>query len=204
MIHHLSAPQGRSINDFISRDDFSLWYSIVDDAISCLLTLEICALMAKIDLKSAFHMVLVCRDDWELLGIFWQNHYYIDTCLPFGLRSAPYLFNQFASALHWILQNNYGMSHLIHYLDDYLLMDIPQSPRCGHHVSIFLYTCHRLGIPVAMDKLEGPSTTLTFLSLELDSTRQQIRLPQSKLHEIFTELSQWSHPARPQKGDCFH
>jgi len=100
MIHHLSAPQGRSINDFIPGDEFSLWYSTVDDAINCLLTLGVGALMAKIDLKSTFCMVPVCRDDWELLGIFQQNHYFIDTCLPFGLRSAPYLFNQFASALH--------------------------------------------------------------------------------------------------------
>ena len=135
----------------------------------------------------------MCQDNWELLGIFWQNHYYIDTCFPFGLCSAPYLFNQFASALHWILQNNYSMSYLIHYLDDYLLMDIPQSPQCRHHVSIFLNTCHRLSIPVAIDKLEGSSTTLTFLSLKLDSNRQQIHLPQSKLQEILTEHSQWSH-----------
>ena len=54
----------------------------------------------------------------------------IDTCLPFGLPSAPYL-NQFAMALHWILQTNYDMPHLIHYLDDYLIMEQPGSPRCA-------------------------------------------------------------------------
>ena len=55
----------------------------------------------------------------------------IDTCLPFGLPSAPYLFNQFAMALHWILQTNYDMPHLIHYLEDYLIMEQPGSPRCA-------------------------------------------------------------------------
>ena len=76
--------------------------------------------MAKLDLQSAFHMVPVLREDWNLLGIHWQGQYFVDTCLPFGLRSALYLFNQFAEALHWILTNNYANPHnvMIHYLDD--------------------------------------------------------------------------------------
>ena len=131
MIHHLSAPHGRSINDFISRDEYSLHYSTVDDAISCLWSLGLGALMAKVDLKSAFRIVPVFREDWELLRIHWQNLYHVNTYLPFGLRSVPYLFNQFATALNWILTTNNGMSHLIHYLDDYLLMDFPRSPGVG-------------------------------------------------------------------------
>ena len=199
MIHHLSVPHGRSINDFISSDKYSLHYSTGDDAISCLWFLGVGALIAKVDLKSAFRIVPVHHEDWELLGIHWQNLYYVNTCLPFGLRSALYLFNQFVTALHWILTTNYGMSHLIHYLDDYLLMDLPRSPRCGHNIGVFLTVCESLGIPVAMDKLEGPSTTLTFLGLELDSVRQEIRLPQDKLHTILTELSQWSKPRKTTK-----
>ena len=120
MIHHLSAPTGQSINDFITKDAFSLHYSSVDDATNILSSLGKGALLAKVDLKSAFRMIPVHREDWELLGIQWKQAYYVDTCLPFGLRSAPFLFNQFAEALQWILQNNYGIHWLIHYLDDYL------------------------------------------------------------------------------------
>lgn len=71
----------------------------VDDAVAMLVTLGPGALMAKADLKSAFHMIPVHRADWELLGMFWQGHYYVDTRLPFSLRSAPYLFNKYADAL---------------------------------------------------------------------------------------------------------
>ena len=154
MIHHLSASRGSSLNDFIPKDEYSLHYSTVDDAIGSLLQLGVGALMAKIDLQSAFRMVPVRRTDWELLGIHWQNHYYIDTCLPFGLRSAPYLFNQFAMALHWILQTNYDMPHLIHYLDDYLIMEQPDSPRCARKVESFLHVSELLGIPVALAELD--------------------------------------------------
>ena len=149
--------------------------------------------MAKIDLQSAFRMVTVHREDWDLLGIYWQNHYYVDTCLPFGLRSAPYLFNQFARAQ--ILQTNYDMPHLIHYLDDYLVMEQPDSTHCAHQVDTFLHVCESLGIPVALEKL----TSLTFLGLELDSTRQEIRLPQAKLLEILAELENWSGPHKTTK-----
>ena len=97
----------------------------------------------------------------------WKEAYYIDTCLPFGLRSAPYLFNQFAEALQWILQHNYGLQWLIHYLDDYLIVGAPDSHSCGEHLQDFLRVCMRLGFPVAMDKVNGPAAVLSFLGLEL-------------------------------------
>ena len=97
MIMHLSAPEGYSINDFISSKDFSfatpqwLGYSLISEWV------------AKVDLKAAFRMIPVRKQDWELLGIQWCGKFYVDTCLPFGLRSAPFLFNEFADTLEWIL-----------------------------------------------------------------------------------------------------
>ena len=44
--------------------------------------------------------------------------------------------------------------------------------------------CNRLGILVAMDKVEGPTSVLTFLGLELDANQQRIRLPPDKLTEL--------------------
>ena len=181
MILYLSAPLGKSINDHISKEDFSLYYtSMDDDAIHILSALGKGALMAKVDLKSAFRMVPVRRQDWELLGMKWKEAYYIDTYLPFGLRLAPYLFNQFAEALQWILQHNYGLQWLIHYLDDYLIVGAPDSHSCGEHLQCFLRVCMHLGFPVAMDKVDNPATVLSFPGLELDSVSQQIRLPPKK------------------------
>ena len=47
MIMHLSAPAGRSVNDGIHPEEFSLHYSSVDDAVAILLHLGKGALMAK-------------------------------------------------------------------------------------------------------------------------------------------------------------
>ena len=61
---------------------FSLYYSSVDEATAILSQLGPGALLAKVDLKSAFRMVPVRREDWELLGIRWKQACYTDTCLP--------------------------------------------------------------------------------------------------------------------------
>eukprot|EP00731_Ephydatia_muelleri_P033689 Em0035g26a len=110
VILHLSAPEGRSINDFIAKEEFSIHYSTIDDAMALLSRFSKGARMAK---------------------------YYIDTCLPFGLRSAPNIFDNFASALHWVLENNYG-AILLHYLDDFLLVGPPNQPTCQESMSTML------------------------------------------------------------------
>ena len=119
IIYHLSAPFAQSINDFIDPELYSLSYCTIDDAYAILNNLGPGALMSKIDLKNAFRLIPVRPEDWNLLGICWRQQFFIDTCLPFGLRSAPYLFNQLSIAIHWILHHSYGVQHLLHYLDDF-------------------------------------------------------------------------------------
>ena len=85
MIFHLSVLAGSSINDFIDKEEYSLHYASVDDAVHSLLTLGPNTMMPKVDLKSAFPMVPVHPTDWELLGMYWRERFYIDTCLHFGL-----------------------------------------------------------------------------------------------------------------------
>ncbi|XP_066928812.1 uncharacterized protein [Clytia hemisphaerica] len=41
-----------------------------------------------------------------------------------------------------------------------------------------------VGVPVALDKLEGPSQVMTYLGIEIDSVSSSIRLPTSKLVEL--------------------
>ena len=184
MILHLSAPEGLSINDFISKDEFSMHYSTLDDAVALLSRFKKGSMMAKVDLKSAFRMVPIQAVDWELLGMYWRGQYYVDTCLPFGLRSAPSLFDNYASALHWILENNYGAT-LLHYLDDFLLVGPPGQPTCQESMTTMMQLCERLGVPtcqesmttmkqlcerlgvpVATEKCEGPATCITFSNLD--------------------------------------
>eukprot|EP00731_Ephydatia_muelleri_P037997 Em0622g3a len=97
-------------------------------------------------------------------------------------ESTPYIFNQFASALHWIMATNYA-ADLIHYLDDFLLAGLPGQPTCSESTETMLRVCERLGIPVALDKLEGPATTITFLGITIDNHTPTAAVPPDKLQK---------------------
>ena len=84
-----------------------------------------------------------------------------------------------------------GVSVCLHYLDDFLTMGPPESPTCQSNLDILTTTCEELGVPLAMEKLEGPSTTLTFLGVEIDTAKMEIRLPDDKLQRIRQELVTW-------------
>lgn len=78
----------------------------------------------KLDLKQAFRHIPVCPVDWHLLGISWKQKLYYDIVLAFGLCSAPYIFNLFAEALHWTIQQHMP-AKLCHYLDNFLGIFLP-------------------------------------------------------------------------------
>ena len=81
--------------------------------------------MSKLDIKSAFRNIPIHPSDWELLGMKWQGLYYFDTILPFGIRSAPYLFDQFSCMLEWVIKTKLGIPNVIHILDDFFLLPSP-------------------------------------------------------------------------------
>lgn len=190
MIMHLSAPPSSSINDGIDKEQFSLRYSSLDDATKLIASIGQGAYLTKIDLKNTFRLVPVAKQDWQLLGIHWRGKYYVDKQLPFGLRSAPFLFNELATALHWILQTNYCIGPIIHYLDDYLLI-APTMAACQQAKTAMLSLCADLRIPLSWEKVEGPSTSLSFLGIEIDTVAWVLRLPPTKLEALLAELHHW-------------
>lgn len=118
-------------------------------------------------------------------------HFTLYEQLPFGLRSASFLFNKLATTIHWILENNYHLSLLIHYLNDFLLIASSEST-CLHAKITMLSLCSRLSIPFPWDKLEGHNTCLSFLGIEINMVHWELRLPQSKLTELLHLMPTWS------------
>ena len=82
LIVDLSAPTSASINDSINADICSLFYSHVNPAASLILGLRSGALMAKLDIKSAYRLVPVHPGDRYLLNLQWEGETYAVACLP--------------------------------------------------------------------------------------------------------------------------
>ena len=190
LIVDLSSPKGSSVNDGISPDLCSLSYISVDDISKAVASLGRGALLAKIDIKSAYRIVPIHPDDRPLLGMLWKRQLYVDTCLPFGLRSAPRIFTALADMLEWGVKEQ-GVSHLFHYLDDYITIGSAESEECKENAAALLATCSRLGVPIAPDKCEGPATRLTYLGIEVDTIQMQLRLPVEKLRRVQTTVREW-------------
>lgn len=190
LIVDLSSPEGFSVNDELDRAMCSIKYSSIDDAVNIIRRLGRGALLAKLDLREAYRIIPVHPEDRPRLGMQWKGATYLDAALPFGLRSAPKIFSAVADGLLWILHSK-GAKLSLHYLDDFLLLGPPDSPVCAEALHIFQALCEELGVPIAEEKTEGPSTTLTFLGIEIDTASLQLRLPQDKLHKLMVLLGQW-------------
>ena len=114
------------------------------------------------------------------MGIHWNNQYYVDLYLPFGLRSAPFLFNQLSDALEWVLNHSYGLKHVLHILDNFFFAE-PRRLKCLSSFSTLLRFLMSVHAHVVASKTLGPSQVLEFMGIELDSTRMEARLTEDKV-----------------------
>ena len=148
--------------------------------------------MAKFDIESAYRNVTMRPDERYLFGMRWHNLFFVDLALPFGLRSAPFIFNSIADLVEWILKVNYSVRYLLHYLDDFLSLGPAGSSACADSITIAHSVFFRLGLPLHPSKCEGPTPVLIFLYIELNSLIQTARLPHDKL------ISTLEHPSGHQ------
>ncbi len=179
----LSAPECHSVNDGIDKDLSSVRYTSLVDVVSRVQELWEGALLAKADVKAAYRNVPVHPRDRWLLGMRWEGKTFVDGTLPFGLRSAPLLFTALGDAIEWIATER-GAVWLRHYIDDFVAVGRRGTDECRRTMEVFKETCLRLGMPLDPNKEEGPSTVLTFLGIEIDSVKLEVRLPQEKLSEL--------------------
>ena len=80
----------------------------------------------------------------------------------------------------------------MHYLDDYFTVSPANSLVCAHNVHTITQVASQVCIPLAPNKLEGPTTQLVFLGILIDTTCMETSLPDDKLHELLSELRSWS------------
>ena len=190
LIVDLSSPEGYSVNGGIEGALCSLSYVSVESAAQAVLQLGRGALLAKVDIRSAYRNIPVDPDDRWLLGLHWDGATYIDTILPFGLWSAPKIFNSVVDALEWVVRA-YGVAEVCHYLDDFLVAGAPGSSQCTPALSTLLQCLDWLGFPIAQEKLEGPTTEITFLGIEINTDALVLRLPGRKLASLKALISSW-------------
>ena len=162
LIHHLSFPEGSSVNDGIPRELSSVHYATIDDAIKKMSSLGAGCFLAKTDIKSAFRIIPLHPRDFDLLGLEWEGKFYFDRCLPMGCSSLCNIFETFSTALEWIATAKLQASAVIHILDDFLFL-APSRDKCHRDLDNFIKLCNEVGVPIADEKTVGPRPAYNLL-----------------------------------------
>ena len=190
LITDLSWPSGNSVNDGIAGSLCSLEYTSVDRVAQAAQALGQGALLVKADVKAAYRLVPVHPDDRELLAVEWKGERFLDARLPFGLRSAPIIFTAVADAIEWCVRQR-GVSGIDHYLDDYIIVSPPCMETSERALRTLQEECAALGVPLAPEKQEGPTTRLRFLGIDIATATGQLLLPADKLTELRQVVDYW-------------
>ena len=100
--------------------------------------------------------------------------------MPMGCSSSCKTFEIFSSAVEWIAREKLHIDHILYLLDDLPIVS-PSHDLCKQQLDLFLMLCHHLGIPMAPEKTIGPSSTISFTGIDLDSVLMEAWLPTDKL-----------------------
>lgn len=201
VVHHLSWPRNaanESVNASIA--DFTVKLDAFDRALKHIKEIGTGCLMSKIDIESAYRCIPVRPADWPLLGLQWDGKHYFDIVMQFGITSATAIFEWYSSAAHHIAEHACAIRHLVHYIDDFMLLNrgmVAAKLALDSIVKLFA----ELGIPISMNKLEGPTTSIVFLGILFDSESMTIRLDVDKLESIHAELALWHERAAASREE---
>ena len=189
-IHNLSHPPGISVNAHIDDDYSSLKYTVVEDVLKMVTEAGRHSIILKRDIKEAFRNIPIAPHVQWLLGFKWKGVCYNEACLPFGLATAPFIFNLFAEAFHWMLQSWLHWNLIQHYLDDFITI-IPAA--LAHTIpqmeTDYIAITDILGIP-RNDKKNQSGSIISVLGLEIDTNLFTLRVPEDKMERAFKATSQ--------------
>ena len=195
LILDLSAPHDNeevpSLNGLINKEEYSLSYVKIDAAIRIIKSLGPGAWLCKTDMVDAFKQIPIHPSLWPFYGAKWHDKYHFYTRLAFGSRSSPKIFDWLSSAIAWILQNKFNLTHTLHLLDDFLVINHPADD-ADRSMAVITMVFRRLGLPIAPHKTVGPVHALEYLGITLDTVKMEARLPEDKLVRLRQMVSDFS------------
>ena len=187
-IHDLSCPHDASVNDRIPKDMCSVQYETLDHVTKFVVQYGPGSFIAKTDFENAFRMIPLSPQSYHLMGFRWRNKYYYDKCLPMGCSLSCKIFEEFSSAIQWILLNHFKMEGVSHILDDFIFVN-DSYRTCNRNLECFLALARWLNVPVKAEKTFPPANIQTVHGIEVDTTRMLARLPLDKLTSAKEQLS---------------
>ena len=196
IIMDFSFPIWHAVNSGIPKDTYlglpyKLHYPTIDDYVHMILNHGPGCFLYKMDLARAFRMLPADPLDYPLLGLYWNDHLYIDTAIGFGLRMGSMTCQRVTNAIGHIMGTFYGATTL-QYVNDCIGVEADESTASAAYANLCNLVAE-LGLQEAPDKLCPPSSRMEFIGVTLTpslvlsaslATKHQLQSLLRKLHHV--------------------
>lgn len=119
----LSYPPRKSVNDGIPKKDLKSRFPCLFDTVAvCFVLLGYIGTggyMGKRDWESAYRQIGILVTSMNKLVFTWRGKFFVETRLPFGLRSAAGIHSRYSSLVKWMLQNVKDIWNTTVFADDH-------------------------------------------------------------------------------------
>ncbi|XP_048586681.1 uncharacterized protein LOC116621133 isoform X1 [Nematostella vectensis] len=202
VIVDLSWPKGGSVNDGIPCDSFLgdpfvTCYPTIDDIVEAIVQFGPGCFLYKRDLRQAYRQFPVDPGDYRLLGYIWNGHYYFDTVLTMGLRSAAQACQRATSAVAWIHRQQGKV--LFNYLDDFIGVSEASSATSDFEQLGTLLSS--LGLIESVSKACPPSSLMLCLGVMVDTNSFTLSVSPERLAELELLLHDWRNRKTARKRE---
>lgn len=207
--HHSAGPhrQGKdgSVNGHIHMRHLAVEFQNVLDVMDAVRDFGAQCRMSKTDIRSAYRNLPIKPELQHTQCSEWDGVLRADLCLSFGTASGPWSFEQYACAVHYILQRDLDGQlgknevRIFHYLDDCILVGRNRT-MSDRGFDIMKSTYRRLGIPLSEEKTEASAPQAEFLGLVIDAANQCLCYPDDKNEDLVRGLRKIARAGKSNRG----
>ena len=153
LIHNLAYPYtDQSINANILDCEATETYAKFDKVIKLAIKHGVGAVASKLDYDAAFRFFPIIGDNLWLLGFTLYGKYYINSSMAFGSCSSCKIFEEFAVAMQWCLEQITQSKDVSHYLDDFIMIH-KRFSKCLEYMNAMQDMCKNMGAPLSEKKI---------------------------------------------------
>lgn len=186
VIVDLSFPPDKNVNIAVTKNNYYGRFVAhklprIDDVVDVIVGSQYEVALATVDIRRAYHNFPGCPLDLPLNNIKFKGRYYIDLAMPFGARTSSCYMQKIAEYISRALASRQIYCHI--YLDDVIMyfqpdMDPPARMREA------LAFIKALGLPLAEEKSQMPSSRVKYLGVWLDVDAKMITMPIEKIDKF--------------------
>ena len=78
---------------------------------------------------------------------------------------------------------------VFHYLDDFFTAGPANSSQCSENLQSMFTLCSNINAPIKLSKVEGPTKSLTFLGIHLNSNMMEASISDERKQALLSELT---------------